>query len=198
MSGVPPKAAISRCLSACGYTRSRPAYSESQNAMQQVRVSEAVMLGCRRELLALRDFGIGICFDEIGSAVGGEAKVDAPISIELQCSVGALGNSLDTGARFRRKVLGRPIQNSDALLIIGVVFDLLGGDVPCTLGHVAEFQLPHRQHPQPLVAEHADIELASLDILLGDGGSADLLVDEGDALRQLLIRFDDGCLRDAL
>src|SRR6266576_2611425 len=94
----------SRCLSACGYARRCPAYSESQNALQQVRVSETVMLGCRRELLALRDFGIGIGLDEIGRAVGGEAKVDARISIELQCPVSAFGDSLDAGAHFRRKV----------------------------------------------------------------------------------------------
>ena len=77
------------------------------------------------------------------------------------------------------------------------MFDLLRGNGQCTRGDVAEFQLPHRQHPQPRVAEHSDIELTPLDILLGDGGSADLLVNEGDALREFLIRVDNGCLRDA-
>ena len=67
------------------------AYSESQNAMQEVGVREAVMPSCRRELFALRNFGIGIRFEEIWNAVGREAKVYARISIKLQYSVDAFG-----------------------------------------------------------------------------------------------------------
>src|SRR5690242_2293983 len=168
-------------LSACGYAGLCPAYAESQNAMQQARVVQSVVPGRGGELLALRDFGIGIRFNEIGSAVGRKAEVDARVSIELQCPVDAFCYSLNTGRQLRRKVLGRPILDADALLIIGIVLDLFGGDAPCT-AHGAEFQLPNRQNPQPIVAEHADIELTSLDILLGDGGRSDLLVDEGNAL----------------
>src|ERR1700756_5326416 len=91
------------------------------------------------ELLALRDFGIGVRFDEIRNAVGREAEVDARVSIEPQCSVDALCYSLNTGGYVRRKVLGRPVLNSDALLITGIVFDLFGGYVPCTPAHGAEF-----------------------------------------------------------
>ena len=100
--------------------------------MQQVRVIKSVMPSRCRELLALRDFGIGVRFNEIRGAVGREAKVDARVSIEPQCSVDAFRYPLNTGGYLRRKVLGRPIYNSDALLITGIVFDLLGGYVPCT------------------------------------------------------------------
>src|SRR5436189_5042516 len=55
---VPQPDISSRRLSACGYARLCPIDSESQNAMQQVRISETVMPSCCRELLALRDFGI--------------------------------------------------------------------------------------------------------------------------------------------
>src|SRR4051812_47579761 len=82
-------------LSVRGYAGLCPAYSQRQNALQQVRVGDPVMLGCRRELLALRDFGIGICFDKIGSAIGGEAEVDARISIEPERSIDAFRNPLD-------------------------------------------------------------------------------------------------------
>src|SRR5215831_10936316 len=188
---------VSRCRSAYRYARLCPAYSESQNAMQQVRIIESVMPSRCSELLALRDFGIGVRFNEIRSAVGREAKVDARVSIEPQRSVDAFRYSLNTGGHLRRKVLGRTIYNSDALLITGIVFDLFSGYVPCSLAtHGAEFQFPNRQNSQPIVAEHSDIKFTSLDILLGDGGSSDLLVDEGDALCELLVRIDDGCLRD--
>src|SRR5215510_10866587 len=97
------------------------------------------------ELLALRDFGIGIRFNEIRSAVGREAKVDARVSIEPQCSVDAFRYSLNMSGYLRRKVLGRPVYDSDALLITWIVFDLLGGYEPCTLvAHGAEFQFPNR------------------------------------------------------
>jgi len=80
----------SRCRST-RYACRRPIHCESQNAMQQVGVGEAVMLSCRRELFALRNVGIGIRFEEIWNAVGREAKVYARISIKLQYSVDAFG-----------------------------------------------------------------------------------------------------------
>src|SRR5450631_2370666 len=181
-------------VSAYGCAGVCPAYSERQNAMQEARIIKSVMPGRCRELLALRDFGIGVRFDEIQGAVGREAKVDARVSIEPQCSVDAFRRSLNAGVYLRRKVLGRPIHNSHALLITGVVFDLLGGYG--LAAHGTEFQFPNRQHSQPIITEHADIKLTSLDILLGDRGGSDPLVDKGDALCEFLVRIDDGCLRD--
>jgi hypothetical protein len=181
-------------VSAYGCAGVCPAFSERKNAMQEVRVIKSAMLGRCSELLALRDFGIGVRFNEIQGAVGREAKIDARVSIEPECSVDAFRCSLNAGEYLRRKVLGRPIHNSHALLITGIVFDLLGGYG--LAAHSAEFQFPNRQHSQPIVAEHADIKLTSLDILLGDRGGPDPLMDEGDALCELLVRIDDGCLRD--
>src|SRR5258708_35950891 len=56
---------------------------------------------------------------------------------------------------------------------------------------------PHRQHPQPVVTKHPDIELTPLDVLLRNGRGADSFVNEGDALCEFLVGVDDGCLRDA-
>src|ERR1700733_13727656 len=90
------------------------------------------------------------------------------------------------------------MQDAAALLIVGVVFDFLGGDRPSALSHVAEFEFPHRQHSQPVVAEDPDIKLAPLDILFGDSGSADPLMNEADALCELVVGVDDGGLRDTI
>src|ERR1700741_3687376 len=107
--------------------------------MQHVGVIESVMPSRRSELLALCDFGIGVRFNEIRSAVGREAKVDARVSIEAKRSVDAFCYSLNTGTYLRRKIPGRPIFNSDALLITGIVFDPLCRDMPRTLAaHGAE------------------------------------------------------------
>src|ERR1044071_6155626 len=174
------------------------AYSERQDAMQQLRVSNSVMLGRCRELLAFCYFGIGIGFDEIRSAVGREAKVDTCVSIEPQCPVDTFRCSLDAGGHVWREVFGRPIDDSDARLIVGIVLGLFGGDLPCALAaQIAEFQLPHRQNAQPVVAEHADVKFTSLDVLLGNGGGLEPIVNESDALCEFLVRIDDGRLRYA-
>jgi hypothetical protein len=65
--------------------------------MQQVSVSDAVVPSGRREFLALRDLGIGICFEKIRNALGGQAEIDAGISIELQRPVDSLCHLLDAG-----------------------------------------------------------------------------------------------------
>ena len=64
--------------------------------------------------------------------------------------------------------------------------------------HILKSQLPDRQHEQPFVADNADIDFAALDILLGDGGGADPLVDEVDAFGELVVGVDDGGLRNAV
>ena len=74
-----------------------------------------------------------------------------------------------------------------ALLVVEVMLHRRRGDPIGTCIQVAELQFPDRQHAQSLAAEHADIDLATVDILLDDRIGADLLVDEGDALRQLLV-----------
>src|SRR5262249_56698810 len=65
------------------------------------------------------------------------------------------------------------------------------------LRHAAELKLPDREDAKPLIAEHAYVELAALDILLGDGRGADAVVNEAHALDKLVVAVDDGRLRDA-
>src|SRR5262249_16648289 len=167
--------------------RNSSAHSERQYTMQQLPVWDAV--GSRRggEFLAFRDLGIGIGFQEIRDAVGREPEVDAGIAVEFQRAIDSLGQLLDAGGEFRGQILGLSVQDVAALLVAGIVLGLLGRDEPVAFRHVAEFQLPHRQRPQPVIAEHADIELAPLDIFLSDGGGADPLMDEGDAVGKFLV-----------
>ena len=54
------------------------------------------------------------------------------------------------------------------LLIFGIMLDLLRRYESSPLGHITEFQLPHREHLQAIVAEHPDIKLTSFDKLFGD------------------------------
>ena len=91
---------------------------------------------------------------------------------------------------------GQPVYNSDAFLITGIVLGLFGGYLPCSLtAQAAEFQFPDRQEARPVVAEHGDIEFASFDVLFGDGGSSEPVVNRRDALGELLVRISDRRLR---
>src|SRR5262249_41289093 len=117
---------------------------------------------------------------------------------EFKRAINALGQALDPRRQFRGKILGRAVQDAAPLLINGVVFDLFGGNQPVALRHVLELQLPDRQYQQALVADDTDINLPAFDILFGDRGGADALVNEFDALDQLLFAVDDRCLRYAV
>ena len=90
------------------------------------------------------------------------------------------------------------MQNAAPLLIIGVVFDFFRRNQPIALRHVLELQLPHRQHQQALVADDPHIDLPAFDILFGDRGGADALVNEFDALDELVVAVDDRSLRNAI
>src|SRR3974377_62466 len=59
-------------------------------------------------------------------------------------------------------------------------------------------QFPHRQRPQSIVTKHPHVELTPVDILLGDRGGTDPLVDEGDALLKLFVGVYDGRLRNTI
>ncbi len=123
---------------------------------------------------------------------------DAAAPVELERAVNSLGGSFDAGAQLRREILGRPVQDAAALLILGVVLDPFRGDESCAMCHASELELPDRQDAEPIVPEHADIELPALDVLLGNGRGADPFVDEADTLGKLLVGLHHRRLRDAV
>ncbi len=198
-SAAPRKAPID--LRLC-YAAAAPAVprriAERHDTLQQVRIADADMLRRRREFLALGDFRIGIGFEEIRRAVRREAEIDARIAVQFQRPIDPLCHVLDARRQLRRKILGRTVTDAAPFLIIGIVFDLLGGDVPIAVRHILKSQFPYRQRQKPFIADDADIDFAAFDILLDDGGGADALVDEIDALGEFLVGVDDGGLRDAV
>ncbi len=67
----------------------------------------------------------------------------------------------------------------------------------CALRQRAEVHFPRRQRREPRVAEHADVDLAAVDVFLDERIALDLLVDELHALAQALHVLDERGLRDA-
>ncbi len=99
-------------------------------------------------------------------------------------------------ARSGARILRRRVQDASPFLIVRIMLDLLGRDRPSALGEIAKLELPYRQCAQAIIANHADINLPALDILLRNGGRADAFVDEADAFSKFVIAVDDGGLRD--
>jgi len=120
------------------------------------------VLGGGGELFAAGDLGVGIGFDVIGDAVGGEAKIDAGIAVEVERAVNALGRPLDRFDELRREILGGADVDIVALLILQIVLDLLGGDKAMELQNVAELAVLDRENQQALVAVDAAIKLADV------------------------------------
>ena len=64
-------------------------------------------------------------------------------------------------------------------------------------GQRTEGHLPYRQYLEAVVADHAHVELAALDVLLDQGVGMGLLVNELDSLLELPLVGDDRGMRDS-
>ena len=104
---------------------------------------------------------------------------------------------LDVLALRVGQLFGRAAVDAVLLLILHAPLHPIGRNAFRALGHVREKELPHGQRLQRLVAQNAHVELAAFDVLLRDRRRADALVNERDALLQLLVAVDDRRLRDA-
>ena len=149
------------------------------------------------EVFAVGELGVGVGFEEIGLTIGREAEVHACVARELERTVGALGELGEFFGEPVGQVFGQTGVELDFLLVVVVPLDAGGGDAWRAFAEGAKVHLPDGEGVEALVADDADVELAAVDVLLGQGVGADGAVDVGDALGQLLIAGDDRRLADA-
>ena len=64
--------------------------------------------------------------------------------------------------------------------------------------HLGKHQLPDGERLQATVAQQAHIQFPPLDVFLGDDVAVVLLVDELDAVPELVVGLDEGGLADAV
>src|SRR5207253_7669836 len=95
------------------------------------------------------------------------------------------------------KVLRWVLLDPVLALIIRVVLDASGGNGGAPGREIGEFELPNGQDLDSLVSDGAHIDLAPLDVLLGDRVRADALVDKGYTFLQFFRGVHNGGLRDA-
>ena len=142
--------------------------------------------------------GFGFASMKIDLVRRREPQVDARVAIDRQQTVDAFARLLDLRDERRIKALGELILQAPAFAIFLVPLRAIGRDLRLVRRHLAEDQLADRKNGQPQVAHQADVEFAALDVFLGDHVAVVFLVNESDALPELLVGLDEGGLRDAV
>ena len=115
----------------------------------------------------------------------------------MQRSEDALRQQLQPRHRAVGQILGGGGGDAVLLLIAPIPLHLARRDGRQLLRQRTEGHLPYRQYLEAVVADHADIELAALDVLLHQGVGMGLLVNELDSLLELPLVRDDRGLRDS-
>ena len=156
----------------------------------------AVRADCAKSSPADR-LGLAFASSAYNAAVRAQAKVHARVAGQMQCAKNALRQLFEPRHGTLRQILRGRGGDAVFLLIAAVPFHLAGGDGGQVFRQRSEGHFPHRQYLQPLVADHPDIELAALDVLLDQRIGMRLLVNERDSLLELALIRDHGGLRNA-
>lgn len=170
---------------------------EVDDALEEFFVGDAGGLGGFGEVFGVGELRVGVGFEEIDFAFGGEAEVHAGVAGLAQGPVDSLADVGDVLVRAGRKVGGRPGGDAGAFLIIHIPFHFRGDDAGGAFGEIFEGNFPDGQGLEAGVAHDGDVELAAFDVLLDDDVGGELLVDEAHAIDEFLLVGDDGGLGDA-
>src|SRR5437867_4478681 len=173
------------------------AQSKRDDLLDETRVGDSGGLRRRCKFLDLRDFRIRVGFQKIQRPVRSQSIIDPRVSVELKNVEDAPAGSHDLTFQCRIQVLRGVLLDPMFALIIRIVLDASGGNGGAPGREVGEFELPNGQDLDSLVPDGAHIDLAPLDILLGDSIGVDALVDKGYTFLQFFRGVYNGGLRDA-
>ena len=126
---------------------------------------QAVGFGAFGEVFAVHDLGVGVGFEEVGVAVGGDAKVHAGVAAELEGAVGAFGEFGEVGGEAAGEGGGGAGGEADFLLVFVVPLDFAGGDVGGAGAEFVEEDFPCGEGLQAAVSDDADVEFAAGDVV---------------------------------
>ena len=167
-----------------------------QQFLQQVFVGEVGFFGRVGKIFAGGDLRIGIRFEHVDVTVFVHPHIDASVTTQPQCTIDALGQVLNMVDDSVREV--PRLARADAVLVLVLAAPLhpLRRDAAGLIRHLVHHEFPDRKHLQVRIAHHPDIELASFDVPLDEGSSADIVVDKCHPFPQLLIVVDNRGLRN--
>src|SRR5881394_60918 len=158
---------------------------ELRDAVQQLAILDAVGARGHRELAVLLEIAVRVDLDHEDLAGFREPEIDTAVVAHAQRPIGVERDLLEPRAQLRLEIGHDRFRAVEALARL-VELRLAVHDLEAALLHAREIHLERRQRRELLVAEHADVELAALDVLLREGRVAERLVDVEHALHELL------------
>src|SRR5688572_14317052 len=163
---------------------------QSQYFLKHLAIAQAKVRGGVREIFVTSDLGIGIRFQQVKLAVVREPVIQSGITTQAQMTVDALRQQFEPVLEFFRQFSGF-CHEPDLLLIVGIPFQPAGGDVQRAFGQIVDHELPRRVGLESSVADHADVDLATFDVLLRYGIAIGCAMDELDSFLEFLVIVND-------
>jgi hypothetical protein len=160
-------------------------------------VGDAGFLGGLGEVFVFGQDGVGVGFDEVDFVVGGNAEVEAGVAVDGEEVVDAFAGFLDGGDEGGVEVFGELVFEAPFFAVVFVPFGFVGGHFGFVGRDFAEDEFADGVGFEAVVAEEADVEFAAFDVFFGDDVVVVGLVDELDALVELVVVLDEGGLGDA-
>src|SRR5882724_10923783 len=138
------------------------------DSLDELRIWQACLSGCEREVFVVSENGIRVRLDEIELVFGCQAQIDSRVAVDCQQSVNLFTFLVDTNDK-RRIELGEMVLQAPAFSIFFVPFRLVGSDLRFIRRHFAEDQFADRKNRQSYISHQAHVKLATLDVFLGNG-----------------------------
>src|SRR5262245_28638734 len=123
-------------------------------------------------------------------------QIDTRVTVQVEGAIRAFGDALNAKGQLGVERCGIG-HDAVTLLVFGAPLYPFRRDAPPVVRHLRKRHLPYWKYLEPLIADHAHVELPSVDELLDDRGRGEALVNELHAPRELFFVFDDRRLRNA-
>src|SRR4051794_8740861 len=128
----------------------------------------------------MSDLGIWVSFEQIYFASVSYSIIQTRVTTQEQCAIDLLRQAFELQRHLLVEVRG--LRNyADFFLVSRVPLQFRSRNVGRAFGKFFDYQFPRGIALQPLIPDHADINFASGDILLGNRMCLGLTVNEFDA-----------------
>src|SRR5580658_3334914 len=170
-----------------------------QDLLNERFVADPHLGGGLRKVVCLGEGRIGVCLDDDDFVLRGQPDIDAAHPADVQDAIDAPRELGELALHGRRQRPRGAIANLPLLAVRVVPLRLRRSEARSVVaGGLAEEDLARRKDREPLVAQHAEVELSSVDVFLDEGVALEALVQEACSIDHLLLVLRKRGERDAV